>query len=68
MENRSYRNPNAAPRGAVALAATMDVASTGHRLEAARVLKNTYALLSMTLLFSAGVAAASVALRLPARA
>jgi len=66
MENRSYRNPNVAPRGAVALAATMDAASTGHRLEAARVLKNTYALLSMTLLFSAGVAAASVALRLPA--
>ncbi len=66
MENRSYRNPNVAPRGAVALAATMDAASTGHRLEAARVLKNTYALLSMTLLFSAGVATASVALRLPA--
>lgn len=30
-----------------------------------RVLRNTYALLSMTLLFSAGVAALSVALRLP---
>lgn len=30
-----------------------------------RVLRNTYALLSMTLLFSAGVAAASAALRLP---
>ena len=44
MENRSYRNPNVAPRGAVALAATMDAASTGHRLEAARVLKNTYAI------------------------
>jgi modulator of FtsH protease len=33
---------------------------------AQRVLRNTYALLAMTLLFSAGVAAASVALALPA--
>lgn len=33
---------------------------------AARVLRNTYALLAMTLLFSGGVAAASVALALPA--
>ena len=32
----------------------------------ARVLRNTYALLSLTLLFSAGVAAAALALRLPA--
>ncbi len=31
-----------------------------------KVLRNTYALLSLTLLFSAGVAAAAVALRLPA--
>ena len=31
-----------------------------------RVLRNTYALLAMTLLFSAGVAATSLALRLPA--
>lgn len=53
MENRPYRNPHVAPRGAVALAATMDAASTGHRLEAARVLKNTCALPSMTLPFSA---------------
>ena len=66
MDNRAYRNPINVPRGAVALAATMDTASAGHRLEASRVLKNTYALLSMTLLFSAGVAAASVALQLPA--
>ena len=34
--------------------------------EASRVLRNTYALLSLTLLFSAGVAATSVALSLPA--
>ena len=66
MDNRSYRNSTTAPRGAVALAATMDTAATGQRLETTRVLKNTYALLSMTLLFSAGVAAAGVALRLPA--
>lgn len=34
--------------------------------DASRVLRNTYALLSMTLLFSAAVAAASVAFQLPA--
>ena len=34
--------------------------------DASRVLRNTYALLSLTLLFSAGVAATSVALALPA--
>ena len=66
MDNRSYQGRTAAPRGAVALAATLDAAAAGHRLETARVLKNTYALLAMTLLFSAAVAAAGVALRLPA--
>lgn len=35
-------------------------------LQASRVLRNTYALLAMTLLFSAGVAAAAVAFALPA--
>ena len=35
-------------------------------LQTSRVLRNTYALLAMTLLFSAGVAAASLALKLPA--
>jgi len=35
-------------------------------VEVQRVLRNTYALLAMTLLFSAGVAAASVAMQLPA--
>jgi len=34
--------------------------------QAQRVLRNTYALLSMTLLFSAAVAAAGVAVKLPA--
>lgn len=38
----------------------------GSALSTHRVLRNTYALLSMTLLFSAAVAAAAVALRLPA--
>ena len=35
--------------------------------EASRVLRNTYALLSLTLLFSAGAAATSVALALPVK-
>ena len=38
----------------------------GHTLSSHRVLRNTYALLSMTLLFSAAVAGTAVALRLPA--
>ncbi len=38
----------------------------GHSPAVARVLRNTYALLSMTLLFSAAVAAAGVAFKLPA--
>jgi len=37
-----------------------------HTVEVKRVLRNTYALLAMTLLFSAVVASASVAYRLPA--
>jgi modulator of FtsH protease len=43
-------------------------ASSGerHSAEVKRVLRNTYALLAMTLLFSAGVAATSVSLQLPA--
>jgi modulator of FtsH protease len=40
--------------------------SSVDRSAAQRVLRNTYALLSMTLLFSAAVAAASVAFKLPA--
>lgn len=38
----------------------------GATLATHKVLRNTYALLSLTLLFSAGVAAAAIALRLPA--
>ena len=40
-------------------------AERGGLLSSHKVLRNTYALLSMTLLFSAGIAAAAVALRLP---
>jgi modulator of FtsH protease len=51
--------------------APLDASSTGSALaplaaNASRVLRNTYALLSLTLLFSAMVAATSVALKLPA--
>lgn len=41
-------------------------ASTGRTTSASRVLRNTYALLSLTLLFSAGVAAVSAAAQWPA--
>lgn len=41
-------------------------AQDGARAEITRVLRNTYALLAMTLIFSAAVAAAAVALKLPA--
>lgn len=51
--------PHSAPMGAGSATAP-DAASTS------RVLRNTYALLSMTLLFSAAIAAASVAFQLPA--
>jgi modulator of FtsH protease len=53
---------NSTPRIATSPAAT----ATPLAANAQRVLRNTYALLAMTLLFSAGVAAASVALALPA--
>ena len=45
---------------------TTTVCAEGSSLAASRVLRNTYALLAMTLLFSAGVATAGVALKLPA--
>ena len=54
--------PHAARPGPSGLRGT----SAGDALATNRVLRNTYALLSLTLLFSAGVAAASVALALPA--
>jgi modulator of FtsH protease len=51
------------PPTAISTATIQDVSS--HPLATRRVLRNTYALLAMTLLFSAGVAAASAALKLP---
>ncbi len=48
---------------ALSPAAIQDVSS--HSVNTRRVLRNTYALLAMTLLFSAGVAAASATLNLP---
>ena len=50
----------------VALRSSPALGWSGERAEVTRVLKNTYALLSLTLLFSAGVAAASVAGQWPA--
>lgn len=50
----------------VALQSSSAVGWGGDRAQVTRVLKNTYALLSLTLLFSAGVAAASVAGQWPA--
>ncbi len=49
-----------------ALVALPQTATRPQDAEVSRVLRNTYALLSLTLLFSAGVAAASVAWSLPA--
>ena len=61
------------PQGQAASAASPGRAANSHLEQApldaqavARVLRNTYALLSLTLLFSAGVAATSLALKLPA--
>lgn len=44
----------------------LDHAPSGLGTDASRVLRNTYALLSLTLLFSAGIAATSVMFKLPA--
>jgi modulator of FtsH protease len=61
-------HPAAATHYPVALlpSATPAEATTSDKTAARRVLRNTYALLSMTLLFSAAVAAVSVATRWPA--
>jgi modulator of FtsH protease len=62
MENISKVPPVAAGRG-YPIVATEN--SNAIQSDASRVLRNTYALLSMTLLFSAAVAGLSVALKLP---
>ncbi|MFZ2989743.1 Bax inhibitor-1/YccA family protein, partial [Ideonella sp.] len=59
---------NSNPSGARALVLAPSATTGGSVASASaqRVLRNTYALLAMTLLFSAGVAAAGVAFKLPA--
>ncbi len=54
------------PRGALVALPQSGAGAPALGAEVARVLRNTYALLSLTLLFSAGVAAVSVAWALPA--
>jgi len=61
MENVSSSN-----RGALVLHPVSTSAPQSLDVDVPRVLRNTYALLSLTLLFSAGTAAASVAWALPA--
>lgn len=58
-------NPlNSAPSGSTALA-TNSAPAAALAADTSRVLRNTYALLSMTLLFSAAVAAVSMSMKLP---
>jgi modulator of FtsH protease len=61
VSTRPVQGGSTAAYPIVALPARAHLADSAHR-----VLRNTYALLSMTLLFSAAVAALSVALQLPA--
>ena len=57
---------SAAPQGAHSGALVLSSTNPAASVESSRVLRNTYALLAMTLLFSAAVAAASAAFQLPA--
>ena len=59
-------SPNARPHFAGQPSIVTGSASQPRDVDASRVLRNTYALLSMTLLFSAAIAATSTSLRLPA--
>lgn len=59
-------SPNARPHFAGQPSIVTGSASQPRDVDASRVLRNTYALLSMTLLFSAAIAATSASLRLPA--
>ena len=65
MESLSRATRNSASNGALVVINSPAAQAPAHAANSARVLRNTYALLSMTLLFSAAVAAASVSLRLP---
>lgn len=65
----NYTNsPLPAPNGSLYPASHTGTSARAesHSPDVKRVLRNTYALLAMTLLFSAGVAVATLALRLPA--
>lgn len=59
-------NSNTSGARALVLAPSTTTGGSVASASAQRVLRNTYALLAMTLLFSAGVAAAGVAFKLPA--
>ncbi|OWQ88611.1 BAX inhibitor protein [Roseateles aquatilis] len=61
-----FQRQPASPSAWTPASASDGQAVFSQRADVARVLRNTYALLSMTLLFSGAVAAAAVAFRLPA--
>ncbi len=61
-----YQRPSASPTTWTPVSANGDTSVFSQRGDVARVLRNTYALLAMTLLFSGAVAAAAVAFKLPA--
>lgn len=61
-----YQRPSASPATWTPATSGGDASVFNQRADVARVLRNTYALLSMTLLFSGAVAAAAVAFQLPA--
>ena len=63
--NTLVTSPSPSTNGAGTGSTSLTPSTHRGTLSTLRVLRNTYALLSMTLLFSAGVAALSVALKLP---
>ena len=66
MNSMTSNSSTARPDSAAQFPVVVGPAAPPSAVGARRVLRNTYALLSMTLLFSAAIAAASVALQLPA--
>ena len=65
MANMFHTAASASPTSSTAISTGAIRDASSSALGARRVLRNTYALLAMTLLFSAGVAATSAALKLP---
>jgi modulator of FtsH protease len=61
-----FNNPSISSPATADFSKTVAQPELAHTVEVKRVLRNTYALLSMTLLFSAGVASAAVAFQWPA--